>query len=176
MGAHTGFWTASPCALCRYGPTEATVHSSTMLVPKDDSEICIGTPEANVHCYVVDSNMSPVPLGVPGELLLSGPRLAAGYVNQKELTAASFVPNPCNAAIEAQIPPAMRQYYAVAYRTGKCCAQACIGALALPLLNCQGNTQEPFDCGLQLCAEAFGLLPFVMSKKKKLVRTLMSHR
>ena len=38
----------------------------------------IGRPDANVHAYIVDDRMQLLPLGSPGELLLSGPRLAAG--------------------------------------------------------------------------------------------------
>lgn len=38
----------------------------------------IGRPEDNVHCYVVDAHMQAVPVGVPGELLLSGPRMFKG--------------------------------------------------------------------------------------------------
>ena len=65
-------------AMSVYGPTEVTavtVHHP--YGPKPD-HIVIGRPDSNTHAYIVDSNMRLVPVGVPGELLLSGPRLAIG--------------------------------------------------------------------------------------------------
>lgn len=52
-------------------------------VPKGATRMYVGRPDANVHGYVVDEHMQLVAPGAPGELLLSGPRLAAGghYMN-----------------------------------------------------------------------------------------------
>ena len=62
-----------------YGPTEATVTATLEACPADTQIITIGRPEFNMHAYVVDAKLRPVPVGVAGELLLSGPRLALGY-------------------------------------------------------------------------------------------------
>ena len=70
-----------------YGPTEATIGSTIMLHTPGMQRITIGRPHSNAHCYVVDSQLQLVPPGVPGELLLSGPGLAIGYIGQPGLTA-----------------------------------------------------------------------------------------
>lgn len=63
-----------------YGPTEATVNVTHAICQPIDGLITIGAIDANQHAYIVDSQLRLVPMGVPGELLLSGPRLALGYV------------------------------------------------------------------------------------------------
>ena len=61
-----------------YGPTEVTAVTVQHVFPRPATRVVIGRPDANVHAYVVDSRLQAVPVGVPGELLLSGPRLAIG--------------------------------------------------------------------------------------------------
>ncbi|WP_280239932.1 amino acid adenylation domain-containing protein, partial [Nocardia abscessus] len=77
-----------------YGPTEATViaTSSAPLVPGET--ITIGNAIPGFGLFVLDSRLRPAPAGVVGELYLSGPALAAGYLNRPALTAARFVTNP----------------------------------------------------------------------------------
>ena len=65
-------------AMSVYGPTEVTAVTVHHPYGKDPDHIVIGRPDANTHVYIVDARMRPVPVGVPGELLLSGPRLAIG--------------------------------------------------------------------------------------------------
>ena len=81
-----------------YGPTETTVIATlqelTDRALSKDEEVPIGRPIANVWVYVLDRNMNPVPVGVPGELYIGGEGVALGYLNQPELTAQSFVPDP----------------------------------------------------------------------------------
>lgn len=77
-----------------YGPTEATIFPTLMLIDPSDhskSSASIGRPVIeNLGC-IVDSNINPVPPGVPGELLLGGACLAFGYHNNPELTATRFI-------------------------------------------------------------------------------------
>ncbi|WP_414584328.1 amino acid adenylation domain-containing protein [Scytonema sp. PCC 10023] len=79
-----------------YGPTEATVWSSVYNCQNHDlkNSVPIGRPIANTQIYLLDSHFQPVPIGVPGELYIGGFGLAKGYLNQPELTAQKFIPNP----------------------------------------------------------------------------------
>jgi acyl-coenzyme A synthetase/AMP-(fatty) acid ligase len=76
-----------------YGPTEATANTSCARVLSAE-DILIGYPLANTRVYVLDQQMQPVPLGVPGELYIGGMGLARGYLQQPALTAERFVPDP----------------------------------------------------------------------------------
>ncbi len=79
-----------------YGPTEATICTTAFEVTEDfDSEtLPIGRPIKNMRVYILDRNLNPTPLGVPGELFISGPGLARGYLNRQDLTSEKFIPNP----------------------------------------------------------------------------------
>ncbi|SMC85658.1 amino acid adenylation domain-containing protein [Desulfocicer vacuolatum DSM 3385] len=82
-----------------YGPTETTV-ISTLLEPnldpckKTENLLSIGRPIANTRIYVVDKHLQPVPVGIPGEMLIGGAGVARGYLNQPELTSQKFIPDP----------------------------------------------------------------------------------
>lgn len=77
-----------------YGPTEDTTYSTYALVSDAiPANPAIGRAIANTQTYILDRYLQPVPIGVPGELYLSGAGLARGYLNQPELTAAKFIPN-----------------------------------------------------------------------------------
>ncbi|HCF27097.1 MAG TPA: non-ribosomal peptide synthetase, partial [Cyanobacteria bacterium UBA11049] len=79
-----------------YGPTEATVWSSVYHCCSSEiaSSVSIGRPIANAQIYLLDRNLHPVPLGVAGEVYISGDGLARGYLNRPDLTAERFIPNP----------------------------------------------------------------------------------
>jgi amino acid adenylation domain-containing protein/non-ribosomal peptide synthase protein (TIGR01720 family) len=77
-----------------YGPTEATIWSSVCQLESHDSLISIGRPIDNTQIYILDQNLQPVPVGVPGELHIGGAGLARGYLNRPELTQEKFIPNP----------------------------------------------------------------------------------
>ncbi len=76
-----------------YGPSETTLYSSLKRLRRDEP-VTIGTPVANTQLYVLDKNMQPVPVGVPGELCISGHGVALGYHGKQDLTAERFVENP----------------------------------------------------------------------------------
>ncbi|MDI5972481.1 amino acid adenylation domain-containing protein [Streptomyces sp. SL13] len=73
-----------------YGPTESTVVATSTDVVPGEPIPPIGRPIRNTEVYVVDRYDKPVPVGVPGELLVGGTGLALGYLNQPELTARKF--------------------------------------------------------------------------------------
>jgi amino acid adenylation domain-containing protein len=77
-----------------YGPTETTIWSSVQRVSAADPEITIGRPIANTEFYILDKNLQPVPVGVPGELLIGGDGLARGYRKRPELTEEKFILHP----------------------------------------------------------------------------------
>ncbi|MBW4685858.1 MAG: amino acid adenylation domain-containing protein [Komarekiella atlantica HA4396-MV6] len=78
-----------------YGPSEDTTYSTSALIQKGNSDIPpIGRPIHNTQIYLLDQNYQPVPVGVPGMLYIGGAGLARGYLNQPELTADKFIPNP----------------------------------------------------------------------------------
>ncbi|WP_420574970.1 amino acid adenylation domain-containing protein [Kordia sp.] len=79
-----------------YGPTEATVGCIVKKVEKDNEDIAvgIGKPITNMKAYILDASLQIVPIGVEGELYISGTQLANGYLNQAELTSRVFMPNP----------------------------------------------------------------------------------
>ena len=76
-----------------YGPTEAAVDVTfweTSADPQRES-VPIGEPVWNTGTLILDPTGHPVPLGVTGELHLSGVQLARGYKNNPQATAAAFV-------------------------------------------------------------------------------------
>ncbi|MEN9519381.1 MAG: NcpA, partial [Cyanobacteriota bacterium] len=77
-----------------YGPTECTVNAAICRIAPTHKQPTIGLPIANTQIYILDSQMQPVPIGVPGELHIGGDGLARGYLNRPELTAEKFIPNP----------------------------------------------------------------------------------
>jgi natural product biosynthesis luciferase-like monooxygenase protein len=76
-----------------YGPTETCIWSTTSSVGGADDPITIGKPVANTTVYVVDRSLRPVPVGVPGEILIGGAGVARGYLERPELTQERFVPD-----------------------------------------------------------------------------------
>ncbi|MGW1765529.1 amino acid adenylation domain-containing protein [Streptomyces sp. NPDC002073] len=81
-----------------YGPTETTVGCAEYRIEPGDpvpaGGVTIGHPIWNTRWYVLDEALSPVPAGVVGELHIGGGLLARGYLNQPDLTADRFLPDP----------------------------------------------------------------------------------
>lgn len=81
-----------------YGPTEASICSSMHEVMPTgntiDFSVPIGRPIANYGTYIVDSHCKPVPIGWPGEIAISGPGVAKGYLDHPQLTESKFKDHP----------------------------------------------------------------------------------
>lgn len=83
-----------------YGPTENTTFTCCHAVDPElayGSAIPIGRPIANTSVYILDRLGRPAPIGIAGELYAAGDGVALGYLNQPQLTADRFVPNPFGA-------------------------------------------------------------------------------
>lgn len=76
-----------------YGPTETAVWSSLKDLSDSDS-ITIGKPIANTQMYILDKYQNPLPLGIPGELYISGDGVCKGYFQKDDLTQKMFMKNP----------------------------------------------------------------------------------
>ena len=78
-----------------YGPTENTTFSTCFTIDKFyENSIPIGFPIANSTCFVVSPNLSLLPVGVPGELLVGGDGVSKGYLNNNNFTLEKFITNP----------------------------------------------------------------------------------
>lgn len=77
-----------------YGPTEITTIATSHDVPPDHDwsrPIPIGRPISRARVYVLDPSLRVLPPGIPGELYVSGPGVAQGYLNLPDLTAEKFL-------------------------------------------------------------------------------------
>lgn len=77
-----------------YGPTENAVCSTACDLNPNSPTVPVGRPIDGVKVFVLDELGRPVPIGVPGEIFLSGAGLARGYWNRPAITAESFIPCP----------------------------------------------------------------------------------
>jgi amino acid adenylation domain-containing protein len=95
-------WLDSASCRCRlfniYGPTECSDISTSYAVPASDRvgprSVPIGRPIDNMQAYVLDRYGNLQPIGVAGELCISGAGVARGYLDNPALTAEKFAPNP----------------------------------------------------------------------------------
>jgi len=87
-------WSGARRFFNAYGPTEASIWTTLAECDPDTPKLTIGRPVANTRVYLLDGDLHPVPINVPGEMYISGPCLGRGYLNRPDLTAEKFMPNP----------------------------------------------------------------------------------
>ena len=76
-----------------YGPTETTIWSATKKLAAGE-KVLLGKPIANTGIYLINQQQSLLPIGVAGEICISGAGLAKGYLHRAELTAEKFIHHP----------------------------------------------------------------------------------
>ncbi|MCC8365342.1 amino acid adenylation domain-containing protein [Xenorhabdus sp. PB61.4] len=90
-----------------YGPTETTVIATVLKVDGHsrytEPTLPIGYPLTNTRLYILDRQGQPAPLGVSGEIHIGGASVARGYLNQPELTAERFIPDPFSHQTDARM-------------------------------------------------------------------------
>src|SRR6266542_408350 len=87
-----------------YGPTEVTVWVTLAECETGyERKPSIGRPFGNTNVYVLDERQQPVPVGVAGELHISGVGLARGYMGRPDLTAEKFIPHPFDSEAGARL-------------------------------------------------------------------------
>ncbi len=84
-------WSKNILLINGYGPTEATIGTSLCKYEKETSEFCIGKPMHNYQVYILDQNLRPVPINIPGELYIAGIGLARGYLNNETMNIEKFI-------------------------------------------------------------------------------------
>ena len=97
-----------------YGPTEASIDVTSYACPRVEQNnrlVPIGKPIANTQIYILNQALSPVPVGVAGELHIAGKNLARGYADRPALTAEKFIPDPFSEKPGARM-----------YKTGDLCS------------------------------------------------------
>jgi amino acid adenylation domain-containing protein len=113
-----------PVIINTYGPTEATIVSTSAVLRRDEqpgsqaTEVPIGRPVRNMQAFVLDRHLQPTPPGVPGELYLGGAGLSTGYWQRPGLTAERFIPHPFAEEPDSRL-----------YRTGDLARQRASGEL-----------------------------------------------
>ena len=101
-----------------YGPTENSVVSTIYRDMRPGAFISIGKPVANVKIYLCDRDGNPVPVGIPGELCISGAGMARGYLNNPELTVEKFLINKSLGKFRNLFPKGFLAAGGILYKTG----------------------------------------------------------
>jgi amino acid adenylation domain-containing protein len=130
-----------------YGPTEATTFATWHEVTLDDVDagrVPIGRPLRHMKSYIVDESMMAVRCGEPGELLIGGPGVANGYLQQPGLTSERFVPDPFDTESSGRL-----------YRTGDLCRKLPDGNIEYlgridDQVKVRGFRVEPFEVAATL--------------------------
>jgi len=80
-----------------YGPTETSIYATHYTCSGkrlQSNTTPIGKPVSNTRAYILDKYQNLTPLGIPGELCISGSGVAEGYLNNASLTNEKFINNP----------------------------------------------------------------------------------
>jgi len=107
-----------------FGITETTVHVTYKEILHTDIKLNIsniGGPLPTLNIYIIDRHRKQLPIGVPGELFVSGAGVCRGYLNQPQLTAEKFIKKflpggPGGAVFSKRVPPGRRRQKS--YRSG----------------------------------------------------------
>lgn len=101
-----------------YGPAEASVETCTYHFDDraEHEKSLIGKPRRNLKVYILDQQGKCCPIGIPGEICISGVGVARGYLNRPELTAEKFVENTLNNTLNDTFPESMA--FGRLYKTG----------------------------------------------------------
>ncbi|AEY66940.1 non-ribosomal peptide synthetase [Clostridium sp. BNL1100] len=86
-----------------YGPTETTIWSTMLRLDSKEGPVSIGKPIANTTVYILDNEMKPTAVGVPGELYIGGAGLARGYLKLPKLTQEKFITNPFSSEVGSRL-------------------------------------------------------------------------
>ncbi|MEM8963623.1 MAG: amino acid adenylation domain-containing protein, partial [Acidobacteriota bacterium] len=76
-----------------YGPSEDTTFTTWAHVPVGEPRPPVGRPIDGTQIYLVDANLQPVPVGVPGEVMIGGAGISRGYLGRPSLTADRYIPD-----------------------------------------------------------------------------------
>jgi len=90
----------------QYGPSESHAMTAYTLTGSPENWPVlpsIGRPISNTQVYLLDQNLQPVPISVPGELYIGGVCLARSYLNRADLTAERFIHNPFSTQVEDRL-------------------------------------------------------------------------
>lgn len=99
-----------------YGSTEIGADATYYEISQDnldkitDNRVSIGKPISNLKVYILDTALNPVPIGVCGEIYVTGLGLARGYWDNSDITAEKFIPNPFITKKEALNSTNLRLY------------------------------------------------------------------
>ncbi|MFJ9814989.1 amino acid adenylation domain-containing protein [Streptomyces sp. NPDC101151] len=77
-----------------YGLTETSDDTNHDVMDRAPERVLLGRAVNNVHIYVVDEHLEPVPLGAPGVIAFSGVCVGRGYINDPERTSAAYMRDP----------------------------------------------------------------------------------
>ncbi|WP_293066656.1 MULTISPECIES: non-ribosomal peptide synthetase [unclassified Moorena] len=96
-------WSVGRQFVNAYGPTESTVCATMAECSPESSVPSIGRAIGNTQIYILDINLQPIPIGVPGEIYIGGVGLARGYLNQPQLTQEKFISHPLRNLTEERL-------------------------------------------------------------------------
>ncbi|THC88469.1 hypothetical protein EYZ11_012084 [Aspergillus tanneri] len=116
-------WVEHANIINAYGPSECCIHTTGNKIWNRSAALNVGKPLASTFWVVNPASIQLVPIGAPGELLIEGPQLARGYLNDPVKTAASFIKDPAFVE-ELGLSPGRRMY-----RTGDMVQQNPDGSL-----------------------------------------------